>query len=232
MTARKSLPNPAFIMGQDDHPKAIRAADVYARFRKGATVEEIAAADGMAVEKVQQSLDHAMMRHEVDIKQRLRIERLEAQRANERLRKKARKKMGEKFLDAIDKLLDGKKVVFSRDTATGAILTETIDDMESLVAGIEAFRKTTSLEEKPMPTPTVALHVEQNNATGANGTVRFGGLEESLARIRDRHRSQPHDADPDDDDEPIDVPASEVVPDAEVIPEPKAPDRVEGEWGF
>lgn len=60
-------------------------------------------------------------------------------------------------------------------------MTVHVDDPRSLALGIQQFRKTVSMEEKPAQVPTTIVNVQQNNASHSD---RPGSFEEMLDQIR------------------------------------------------
>ena len=93
---------------------------------------------------------------------------------NNRLRRRVQRELEDAFLSALKRLLQGQKEVpFS--VAGGDVVSRFIEDPKALMLGIEQYRKTVSLEEKPGPSHTTQiLNVQQNNslerATGNSHT--------------------------------------------------------------
>jgi hypothetical protein len=89
-------------------------------------------------------------------------------------------------LDALDKLLDGKKIMVSRDKETGAFHMKEIDDPDVMATGLELYRKTVSLEEKPAQAPTIVnVQQNQNNSQQPPGGWSFESI---LAKIREEQK--------------------------------------------
>ncbi len=96
---------------------------------------------------------------------------------NNRLRRRVQRELEDDFLSALKRLLQGQKEVpFS--VAGGDIVSRFIEDPKALMLGIEQYRKTVSLEEKPMQAPTTVVNVQQNNRSMAPD------FEERMRRIR------------------------------------------------
>ena len=110
------------------------------------------------------------MRRNLELRERVEHE-------NNRLRRRAQRELENDFLSALKRLLQGQKEVpFS--VSGGEIVSRFIEDPKALMLGIEQYRKTVSLEEKPMQAPTTVVNVQQNNRPVAPD------FEERMRRIR------------------------------------------------
>jgi hypothetical protein len=164
------------------------AAKRYTRFMNGEALEKIAETDGVSLEKVRRDISKRKKLNENRLRRQVIEHRIEGQLENEKLRKKARARLSGKFLDSLDKLLEGKRIIISRDKKTGEVTIEEVVDPEVMATGIELYMKTASLEEKPAPAPTV-VNVQQNQN---NNNPQFAGdmsFESILSRIREKQKA-------------------------------------------
>ncbi len=142
----------------------------YEMFMGGKTVQEIAEEENVSVDTVRGSIREEKVRRNLELRERVEHE-------NNRLRRRAQRQLENDFLSALKKLLQGQKEVpFS--VSGGAVVSKFIEDPKALMLGIEQYRKTVSLEEKPMQAPTTVVNVQQNNGT------RAPDFEERMRRIR------------------------------------------------
>jgi len=142
----------------------------YEMFRAGKTIQEIADEEDISVETVRGSIREEKVRSNLEVRERV-------EHANNRLRRRVQRKLENDYLSALKKLLQGQKEVpFS--VSGGEIVSRFIEDPKALMLGIEQYRKTVSLEEKPMQAPTTVVNVQQNNGT------RAPDFEERMRRIR------------------------------------------------
>jgi len=142
----------------------------YEMFRAGKSFQEIAEEENVSVETVRGSIREEKVR-----RNRERRERVEYD--NIRLRRRVQRKLEDDYLSALKKLLQGQKEVPFSVTG-GDIVSRFIEDPKALMLGIEQYRKTVSLEEKPMQAPTTVVNVQQNNRPLAPD------FEERMRRIR------------------------------------------------
>jgi len=127
----------------------------YEMFVAGKTVQEIADEENVSVETVRGSIREEKVRRNLELRERVEHE-------NNLLRRRAQRKLEDDYLSALEKLLQGRKEVpFS--VSGGDIVSRFIEDPKALMLGIEQYRKTVSLEEKPMQAPTTVVNVQQNN---------------------------------------------------------------------
>jgi len=142
----------------------------YERFRAGKSFQEIADEENVSVETVRGSIREEKVRRNLELRERVEHE-------NNRLRRRAQRLLENDFLSALKRLLQGQKEVpFS--VSGGDIVSRFIEDPKALMLGIEQYRKTVSLEEKPMQAPTTVVNVQQNNGP------RAPDFEERMRRIR------------------------------------------------
>ncbi len=142
----------------------------YEMFVAGKSFQEIAEEENVSVDTVRGSIREEKVRRNLELRDRVEHE-------NNRLRRRAQRELEDAFLDALKKLLQGQKEVpFS--VSGGDIVSRFIEDPKALMLGIEQYRKTVSLEEKPMQAPTTVVNVQQNNGP------RAPDFEERMRRIR------------------------------------------------
>jgi len=127
----------------------------YEMFRAGKTIQEIADEENVSVETVRGSIREEKVRRNLELRERVEHE-------NNLLRRRVQRKLENDYLSALKRLLQGQKEVpFS--VSGGDIVSRFIEDPKALMLGIEQYRKTVSLEEKPMQAPTTVVNVQQNN---------------------------------------------------------------------
>lgn len=202
-------------------------ADVkrYLRFMHGGeSIVDIAKADGLDPDYARQSITRGRDVMEVENQIRLRSMKMRGAIRNESMKERLREEISQTYVDAIKHMLSGKKDVVEVDKITGAVTVHTIIDPEVIAMGLEAVRKTISIEERP-----AAVNVNiQNNQQNINETGSGGGLtyEERLQAI---HRLQEQGPEPIDVEARIveEAPAQSV--EAEIIDGPEKP---EGDWKF
>jgi len=173
----------------------------YEMFIAGKTVQEIADEENVSVETVRGSIREEKVRRNLELRERVEHE-------NNLLRRRVQRKLENDYLSALEKLLQGRKEVpFS--VSGGDIVSRFIEDPKALMLGIEQYRKTVSLEEKPMQAPTTVVNVQQNNRSMAPD------FEERMRRIRKAQQ------------ESIDAAKKVVDVESEEVEEEKEP-----EWDF
>ncbi len=175
----------------------------YEMFMGGKTVQEIADEENVSVETVKGSIREEKVRRNLELRERVEHE-------NNRLRRRVQRNLEDDYLSALKRLLQGQKEVpFS--VAGGHIVSRFIEDPKALMLGIEQYRKTVSLEEKPMQAHTTVVNVQQNNRPVAED------FEERIRRLRKEQ------------EESIKAAAAEKVVDveSEEVEEEKEP-----EWDF
>jgi len=173
----------------------------YEMFRAGKTIQEIADEEDVSVETVRGSIREEKVRRNLELRERVEHE-------NNRLRRRAQRELENDFLSALKRLLQGQKEVpFS--VSGGDIVSRFIEDPKALMLGIEQYRKTVSLEEKPMQAPTTVVNVQQNNGPMAPD------FEERIRKIRKAQQ------------ESIDAAKKVVDVETEEVEEEKEP-----EWDF
>jgi len=146
----------------------------YEMFVAGKSFQEIAKEENVSVETVRGSVREEKVRRNLELRERVEHE-------NNQLRRRVQRKLANDYLAALKKLLQGQKEVpFS--VAGGEIVSRFIEDPKALMLGIEQYRKTVSLEEKPAPSHTTQiLNVQQNNSSRPPDR-----MEERIAGIRKR----------------------------------------------
>lgn len=175
----------------------------YEMFMGGKTVQEIAEEENVSVDTVRGSIREEKVRRNLELRERVEHE-------NNRLRRRVQRKLKDDYLSALKRLLQGQKEVpFS--VSSGDIVSRFIEDPKALMLGIEQYRKTVSLEEKPTQAPTTVVNVAQHNGPMAPD------FEERMRRIRRLQK------------ESIEAAAAEKVVDIELeeVEEEKEP-----EWDF
>lgn len=195
----------------------------YYRFMAGESDSDIATRDNVTIEEVQKSIHLGEVQEEARQRSALMKLRYEAALANETLRKRARNKLEDKFLGGLGKLLKGQRVVVERDLATGKVTFHEYEDPDVIVKGVEQYRKTTSLEEKPVQVlhPSMTVNVQNNQAQPIGGRSFGGGsretFEEKLRRIRQGQRDTGDVIDGELQDSETVLPAVEAVQEAEEV---------------
>ncbi len=145
----------------------------YEMFVAGKSFQEIADEENISLETVRGSIREEKVRRNLELRERV-------EHANNRLRRRVQRELEDAFLSALKRLLQGQKEVpFS--VAGGDIVSRFIEDPKALMLGIEQYRKTVSLEEKPAPSHTTQIHVQQTNSSRPPDK-----MEEIIARIRKR----------------------------------------------
>jgi len=173
----------------------------YEMFIAGKSFQEIADEESVSVETVRGSIREEKVRRNLELRERVEHE-------NNRLRRRAQRQLENDFISALKKLLQGQKEVpFS--VAGGDIVSRFIEDPKALMLGIEQYRKTVSLEEKPTQAPTTVVNVQQNNRPMAPD------FEERIRRLRKEQ------------EESIEAAKKVVDVEAEEVEEDKGP-----EWDF
>jgi len=162
------------------------AIGIYMRHTAGESIEDIAASDNMPVAKVQKLIQEGATFEGQRVATKLQHLREQGALQNEELRLRLRDECSPLVGAAIVMLLKGKKKVVVTDEEGHAKIEE-IDDIGMIVKGIELYRKTVSLEEKPAATSIVMQNnIQQNTATAhinaGNGDVL--DFESAIARIR------------------------------------------------
>jgi len=142
----------------------------YEMFIAGKSFQEIADEESVSVETVRGSIREEKVRRNLELRERVEHE-------NNRLRRRAQRQLENDFLSALKKLLKGQKEVPFSVTG-GNIVSRFIEDPKALMLGIEQYRKTVSLEEKPMQAHTTVVNVQQNNRPVAED------FEERIRRLR------------------------------------------------
>lgn len=155
----------------------------YERFRTGESFEDIAVAENIT----EQTAITSVQKGQREVEMRTAFEIAEARQTavyeNEKQRGRLRKQLATHFEAAMKALLEGKRVITSIDKATGAILTQEILDPEILASGVEQYRKSISLEEKPVA--QTQINIQQNNTlNNGDGGGRGFDYETTLSNIR------------------------------------------------
>ena len=142
-------------------------------FIAGKTVQEIADEENVSGGTVRGSLREEKVRRNLELRERVENE-------NNRLRRRVQRELEDAFLYALKKLLQGQKEVpFS--VSGGDIVSRFIEDPKALMLGIEQYRKTVSLEEKPAIGNNIygfwinesSRNVFEENTAVANSLVGF-----------------------------------------------------------
>ena len=211
----------------------IKDLDRYMAFRDGKTIVDIAIDEENDPQEIRQSLIRGRAMFDIEQQMRLKDAKYEGAIENEKIRTAVRKAVHEPIVDGLVTLLKGKRTVVEKNKITGEIRTHDVTDPEIIALGIEAARKTISLEEKPVPSQTV-VNVQQNVAGGdqiAGMGVGGTSYEERLERIRAIQEGKPipnHETTTEINPSPksgtkksskiVDVEAREVKPDPEDLP--------------
>lgn len=157
----------------------------YLKFRDGLGIVEIAAMEGIDPKAVQSSLRIGRQMYELEQQMRLRDAKYETAIQNEKLRSRIHKRVADQLIDAIDKLLQGKRRIVETNKATGQVTFHDIDDPEVIAMGIAAAQKAISLEERPTSTGTVVNVLQStSNEGGGNGQTTDLTFEQRLRTIR------------------------------------------------
>lgn len=162
------------------------AIGMYMRTTAGETIEDIAASDNISVDMVQQLVQQGAAFEGQRVALKLQSLREQGALQNEELRLQLRNDCAPLVLSAVMMLLKGKRKVAVTDKEGTHI--EEIDDVGMQIKGIELYRKTVSLEEKPGATTSIVMqnNIRQNNAHAhiATGTGDVLDFESAIARIR------------------------------------------------
>lgn len=178
---------------------------------EGLSVAEIAARDGITEKHAATSIAQGQKIAEMRFARELMHLRSESALDIEKQRKSIRKKLSGKVEAALATLLEGKRAIVEVDKITGKVTLHEITDPEILALGIEQFRKTTSMEEKPAAPTTVINNVQQNNTNTQNNTKY--NFEDRVSQIRKQQRDVHHDS------PVIDI---EAVPESDTATEPES----------
>ena len=122
------------------------------RFKAGETLEEIAESSGVFPGTVAASVRRAQAREEMLVTFELIELWLKGALDNERLRKQVRK-LFPQYLNAIEILLSGRRTLIHTNEFTGEVVLVDIEDPDVLAMGLEQFRRSTSMEERPVGSP-------------------------------------------------------------------------------
>ena len=134
----------------------------YHRVCLGETEQEIALKDGISVDEAKRSIQEGEKREFNRLLSQFLGLQLEAVIDKEELRRLIRKRFAHKFIKALGILLSGEKTLVCRDRKTGKIRLHKFVDPKVLAVGVEQYRKTVNLEEKPAPVAITFAHVHQN----------------------------------------------------------------------
>ena len=168
-------------------PTAGTDNDRLVRFQAGHTMDEIAKDDNVSLAEVQTSIETANHHEQIRKNQQLMTLRIDAQVENEKLRAHIRKKFHADVERALGLLLLGERTVVQTNKITGELSEFKYVDVDVLATGLEHFRKSTSLEEKPAPAPGTIVNVQSNTNTtivSSGGNGRPMTFEERIAAIR------------------------------------------------
>lgn len=207
--------------------------DLYHRYIAGETIEELSIAEGMEVKLVQRLIDDYRVTRRTQVAEQQREAREQINANNERMRKEIQEEHGPKFKVAIGKLLEGTTQVVVKDSDGNQKVVDVVDH-SAIAVGIDKYRKTASLEEKPAQVQITNL--QQNNTVNnptAPSAPRFD-FETSIANLK--KAKEANKVEEYLSGETIDV-VPERLPElaeskspAEPEPQPAAPAK-ETEWG-
>lgn len=181
----------------------------YMRHMAGESVEEIALADNVKIATIEQSVARGANFEAQHTVRKIQQIRDQGALKNELFRQSLREDFEPEVKLAIGKLLKAKNTAVEVNKETGAVTLREYDDLKIMIEGVNIYRKTVSLEEKPQTTTLIQNNIQQNNtqnnvATGA-GVFDF---ETELAQIR-RQQKEAHSM------RVIDVPSSPVADNSE-----------------
>lgn len=162
------------------------------RFESGHSMEEIARDDHVSLAEVQSSIEIAARHEQIRKNHQLMNLRQDAQIENEKIRAHYRKKFHADAETALGKLLKGEKTVVQKNALTGELSEFTYTDVDTIALGLDHYRKSITLEEKPAPAPGTVVNVQSNTNTtivSSNGNGHSMTFEERIAAIR---RDQKH----------------------------------------
>lgn len=134
----------------------------YHRVKAGETEVQIAQKEGISIDEVQRSIKNGEQLEFARFLREFLGFRLEVVIHNERFRKRIRKRFEDKVIDALGRLLSGERTLIEKDRKTGEVRFHKFIDLELIARGIEQYRKTTSLEEKPAPVALSIVNVQQS----------------------------------------------------------------------
>lgn len=175
-------------MGSPARKSDALAHSRWMRHASGESPEEIADSDGVSVDTVMQSLKKGSDIENTRVT--LRIMEMRGRRAieTEELRQQMQQEFAEKYKKALSHLLEGKAVVIER-LADGTVNIKEYVDPKVLVAGMDQFRKSVSMDEKPA-VPTTVVNVNQQNNTQTNTLVdKKYDFETMLETIRAKQKA-------------------------------------------
>lgn len=162
--------------------------DRFIRFQSGQSMEEIAHDEGVALVDIQASIEKAIHHDQIRKNQQLMNLRMDAQIENEKIRAHTRKKFQPDAEVALGKLLVGERTVIQKNKETGELTQISYTDVDVIALGLEHYRKSISLEEKPAPAPGTVVNVQSNTNTTNIVSNGNGGrpmtFEERIASIR------------------------------------------------
>ena len=149
------------------------------RLREGQTLEQIAATDGIVVANVATTIREAVELERAEIRERTLDAKIRAELKNEKIRALIRNQLGQKYITALELLLDGQKSVVIKNEA-GFEEVVTITDLEAVANGLKHFRESISLQERPAA-PQTNIVVDNRQQTA---NLRITDREQMIDRIR------------------------------------------------
>lgn len=163
--------------------KTLRDLERFHRFQSGEDMVTIASRDGLSVDAIKTSVRRGWNMFEAEQQIKLKHLKYQAAIANEEIRSDVRERVKNDIVTAIQGLLKGERTIAEVSRATGEVTLHTYIDPEMVALGIEAARKTISLEEKPSVGGTV-VNIQQNNMGDGGGGGGGASYEERLERIK------------------------------------------------
>lgn len=163
--------------------------DRFVRFQCGHSMEDIALDDGVTLAVVQASIETAARDDQIRKQRELVDLRMTAQIENEKIRKRTRNKFALEAEIALGLLLKGERTVVQKNKETGELSEFTYTDVDTVAVGLEHYRKSISLEEKPATGTVVNVQANTQNIIGGgmNGGRQMT-FEERIQQIRQKQR--------------------------------------------
>jgi hypothetical protein len=204
----------------------------FERFIAGETALEIAEADGITPKNAEKSIRQGMLSEQA--RGQAELVQLQTQSAidAEHLRKKVRETLKDKVPVAIETLLSGARTVVSKKN-DGTLQSETFVDPDVVAVGLQEFRRTVAMDQKPGPAVAIT-NITQTNVQN-NGDAGLFDFESALEEIR-RKQGKVIDVAPEplvpNDTRPLSEHRGVPIPDdVTVVSAEEAKRREEDPWG-
>ncbi len=163
----------------------------YMRHMAGETIEEIAQVDNVSLATAEKSVARGAAFESQNTVMQIQKIRDRGALKNEQFRETLRERFEPTVIEAFEKLLKGKSVAVEVDKASGAVTFREYDDAKLLLDGVNLYRKTVSLEEKPQATTLIQNNIQQNNTQNVAPGPEIFDFENTLTKIR-RQQKEAH----------------------------------------